>query len=840
MPHDPQKPLLRLNDPRKTDRRRSGGGGGGSRTFDRVVQDRTHGPVFRRLRDILNRSDPALELRADANSLAPERLLVFEVTGSVQNFVNAVSRITGLEFAGEEELAADEVDPNPEFYLLVPQLAALEQILSLWEMWQREENLPRGYAPWGHLFAQLRTIRPWGPVDRVSLANRDYFRHLIEDAPVEELIRIEIELVFRRDPDLSQALETAVSAQITAIGGSVVHRSRRSEFAYHAILADVTVAELSRIVALDPASLAGADPVASIVPQSVGTPLEVADRVDEQIIRPPPAKADPIAAVFDAVPVQAHPMLAQGLSVSDPSDLERKAVGSRMHGTAMASLALHGDLNDVPSPISRQVYFRPVMYAPPIGSEIFEDDKLVIDVIVEAVIRMRSEGGPNVIVVGLSLGDSTKPFSGKISTWGRALDYLSFKFGILFLVSAGNVSDEFEIADFEDSAAFEAAELADREFAIFRGLDALKADRRILAPADSMNSLTIGAWHKDASTEVFPGTSPFLAYIDRDMPNVSSRIGPGLRRSTKPEVLLAGGRERLRVVPGTAPPRLVCHPHPTKFWGLKVAAPPVDGVMGVHYTMGTSAAAALATHSAHRIFDALEEFYSQLIADMPLTERAALLKALLVHSASWRSSEEFIRSIIDPRNGLHNEHWRREVCRHLGFGFMDPEDAIACAGDRATTWATGRLEPQGSLTFDVPLPDVLASSASPREVRATLAWFTPIRLGHIAYRAVKLKVGSLDRSSLDLAGLATTSRQPTNSQSESGTVVHRRWQAARIAECAQDVLPIQVQREPDQGAPFDESVPFALAVTVEMPGEDRVYDEVRTNIVVQPRVIVRA
>ncbi len=73
----------------------------------------------------MNRQDAALQLRADANSLAPERLLVFEVTGSVQNFANAVSRLTGLEFAGEEELEADEFDENPEFYLLVPQLGAL-------------------------------------------------------------------------------------------------------------------------------------------------------------------------------------------------------------------------------------------------------------------------------------------------------------------------------------------------------------------------------------------------------------------------------------------------------------------------------------------------------------------------------------------------------------------------------------------------------------------------------------------------------------------------------------------------------------------------------------------
>ena len=65
---------------------------------------------------------------------------MFEVTGSVQNFANAVARIPGLEFAGEEELVPDEFDTNPEFYLLVPQLEALEQIASLWHGWQRTEQ----------------------------------------------------------------------------------------------------------------------------------------------------------------------------------------------------------------------------------------------------------------------------------------------------------------------------------------------------------------------------------------------------------------------------------------------------------------------------------------------------------------------------------------------------------------------------------------------------------------------------------------------------------------------------------------------------------------------------
>ena len=82
MPHDPEKPLLRLNEPRDGPRRRSGGGGSRARTFDQRAQARAHGPVFQRLQIILDRPDAALQLRADANSLAPERLLVFEVTRS--------------------------------------------------------------------------------------------------------------------------------------------------------------------------------------------------------------------------------------------------------------------------------------------------------------------------------------------------------------------------------------------------------------------------------------------------------------------------------------------------------------------------------------------------------------------------------------------------------------------------------------------------------------------------------------------------------------------------------------------------------------------------------------
>ncbi|KQP82968.1 hypothetical protein ASF57_12675 [Methylobacterium sp. Leaf117] len=793
--------------------------------------------MFHNLRNVLNADNPALALHGDPKALAPERMLVLEVTDSIQNFAGAVARIAGLEFAGEEELAADEFDKNPEFYLLVPQLAALREIVSLWEGWEKAGTVPHGYGPWRDLFLHLKAIRPWGPGDRVSPQNRAYFKAVVDGAPDEFLVRVEIELLFRQSAAVRAAIERTITAAIAAAGGAVIHRAAHSAFAYHAVLADIPAREIRRIAALDPHSLAGADPVAAIVPQSVGAPIDTGDHDAMTPVPLAPGAAEPIAAIFDAVPLQAHPLLAGRLMVDDPVDLEAKAVGARVHGTAMASLAVHGDLNDPPSPISRRIYFRPVMYAPAFGGELFDDDRLVIDVIVEAVMRMRAGGGSQVFIVNLSLGDRTRPFAGKISTWGRALDHLSYSYGILFLVSAGNISEPISVSGYANEAAFHAAPPHDRNQAVLRALDGLKADRRLLAPADSLNALCIGAWHRDAVAVPFGGVSPFTPYSGQEMPNLSSRLGLGHSRSTKPDILVSGGRQPARFVPQAPPLSLLSHPNPSRFWGLKVAAPDSDAATGTHFTIGTSGANALATHTAHRIFDGLESAYPQLIGPMPFAERAVLIKAMLVHCASWRDAEQFIRPIVDPQGTMHHEHWRREVCRHLGYGFMDPDNAVACADDRATVWATGSLGPEGAIVFDVPVPASLGAQANFREVRVTLAWMAPVRPGHLAYRAVKLKIAALRQDSLDSAGIATTTGQPSNSQSEGGTIVHRRWCDAKIGDLAGGpTIPLQIQREKDQGSRIDEPVPFGLAVTIEMPGAAQIYAQVRNQILLQPQV----
>ena len=297
-------------------------------------------------------------------------MLVFEVTGSVQNFANAVARIPGLEFAGEEILEAD-ADDKPEYYLLVPQLGALREIVSLWERWRRDGMVPRNYGPWKELFLQLRALRPWGPSDRVSPASRLYFIDAIDDLPDQELFRVEIELVFRANREVSTHAETRDHAKN--------YSNRWSNTTYVEANRNLPTTlswqmfqslSCARISALDPNSLAGADPIAAIVPQSISPAFDADDAIAEQIERPPALLAEPVLAIFDAVPIQAHSLLNDRLIIDDPNDLEARSVGSRVHGTAIASLVLHGDLNNTPTPIGRRVYFRPVMYAPSEGKKI--------------------------------------------------------------------------------------------------------------------------------------------------------------------------------------------------------------------------------------------------------------------------------------------------------------------------------------------------------------------------------------------------------------------------------------------------------------------------------------
>lgn len=759
------------------------------------------------------------------------------MTGSVLAFERAARQIAGLEFLGAEELDEDELDKRPALYLMVPSEGALRNIVTLWRGWQANETVPAGYSQWKALLSQLRDVRPWGPQDRITPADRAVLAADLQFAIAP--IRVEIELVYRQD---GAATEASAAQAVILRGGTIVSRSRIAGAGYHALLCDVPPAVLGDAIALNPTSIAAEEAVLQIRPQSL-LQIAPADETASGATFPAPLlQGQPIAAIFDAVPLAGHPRLAGRLSIEDPFGLEPLAVGARRHGTAMASAVLHGDLYQPwQRPLERPVHFVNMMFAGADPNHIEQfPDRLPADLFEEALVRMREgadPSAPHVVVINASLGDLNKPFSGRMSGWARVVDYLSNKYGVLFVVSAGNHGALLETQNMTASQ-FEGLGPADRAKVALRASASQIATRRVLAPAEAMNAVTVGALHADQfATPALPATT-FDVWQDTGMCTVSSALGPGHNGAIKPDILAPGGRHHVRLAPYGDHHHL--HPlsiNASAFGGICVAVPPSPTSLGpdvVGRTVGTSVAAALATGAAARAHEALEAAYPDFV-QIPGGQRAALLKALLVHGARWSDAKDLIIEILGPAGGQQHYRQKDNIRRYLGYGAYDPERLINCADDRATLWATASLNANEGRRFRIPWPASMSGKAQPHALHATLAWFTPPRPGAVAYRAVRMKIVEPDQ--LGAAGIrASGIPQPDPKQAHKGTVVHRRWEGSNAAAIAGDgYFLIDVQREADD---LDQPCNFALVVTLEMAGEAMVYTEVRNRVAVQPAVPV--
>ena len=216
------------------------------------------GPIFERLANVLEEDRDGLSLLDDPSSIAPERALVLEVAGSVVDFQALAARVEGLEFLGDEET---EFEPDEDFfeldtrkgrkgeprtdrplggrfYLAMPDVEALRQLLSLWDRWQRGEELPRGFTPWRDVFASLREIRPWGPADRLSDETIARWREELEDDP-GEMRRIEVELWFRDSAASRDAAFRRVADVVAEAGGAIIDHAVIEEIGYEGALIDL-------------------------------------------------------------------------------------------------------------------------------------------------------------------------------------------------------------------------------------------------------------------------------------------------------------------------------------------------------------------------------------------------------------------------------------------------------------------------------------------------------------------------------------------------------------------------------------------------------------------------
>jgi hypothetical protein len=473
------------------------------------------------------------------------------------------------------------------------------------------------------------------------------------------------------------------------------------------------------------------------------------------------------------------------------------------------------------------------------GFERTPADRLLVDVIYRAVRRIREGDGdepaaaPDVILINLSVGDAWRPFAGVVSPLGRLLDYLAYRYRVLFLVSAGNVLDRLTVPTFATSREFEDASPEEREQAILSALNANKSQRTLYSPAEAVNVITIGAAH---SGSAFNGNLPanlIDPFTDEELPNIVSAMGLGFRKVVKPDLLFEGGRAPVRVVGSGGGVTIAPPQGQVRLFGAKAAFPDRRGsVQYEDFTWGTSVATALATRAAHRIHDVLTDGDGgSNHTDIPPEFMALVLKALLVHGASWGPKAEMLDRMFEPQGTGQHVARRDDIARLLGYGVPKIDRVLNCMENRATLVGFGTIAADSALLYRIPLPPDLNGIRAFRALTVTLAWFSPINPHHQGYRMAALDVspGSEDKYWLVSDRLAC---QPTDKTIARGTLFHERRYGEKAAVFVDDgQLLLRVSCRATAGN-LRENVPYAMAVSFEVGIESgiQVYDPIRARL----------
>ena len=855
-----ERPLLRLPDPEPFTPKAGPRGGQNLAKPSRGRQQQRIGPRFQRLMDAVERPVDLLALRDDPASIAPERAIVFEVAGPLEDFYKQAATL-GLEYLGEFESdfapSADfydrkdrDKDVSGRIYLAMPDVRALQELLSLWRRFQAGQRRLIGRPGWIDLFSRLVDVRPWGHQDRVPPETVEYWREELASHP-DRPVRFEVELWYHDRDEFRQAAFRRLEQEIRTVGGAIVHHSVIPEIRYDALLVDVPPAQIQTLLDHPEVTLARADDVMFLRPQSVArAPAKEEESGEDAPDGGEPVDLSaqaPIVALLDGLPIQNHARLAGRILIDDPDDLDALyPVGRRHHGTEMASLIVHGDLNNSDGPLSRPVLVRPVMRPDGIGEERTPSDRLLVDLIYRAVRRIKERDGdqpataPSVVLINFSLGDANRPFARSISPLARLLDYLAYRYRILFLVSAGNILHTLTLAKYRTFMEFEQAAPEAREQAMLNALNAAKSQRTLLSPAECLNALTIGASH---SGSAFNGALPANAvdpFTSGELPNIVSAMGLGYRKAVKPDLLLDGGRAPVRFV--ASGQELVVTPvtASARSFGLKAASPsPLGGTQHEDFTWGTSVATALATRAGHKIHDVLlDAVNGSNHADIPPEYIALVIKALLVHGAKWGAKGDLMDQIFQPQ-GVGSHHARRDdIARLLGYGVPDLSRVLDCAENRATMVGYGEIAPDSALLYKIPLPPGLDGVRAFRGLTTTLSWFSPINSRHQGYRMAALDISSRAEEKYWIA--SDRPCQPTDKATARGTVFHERRSAESATVFLDDgqiLLRISCR---SAAGDLQENIPYALVVSFEV-GVDagiQVYEQIRTRLAAPVQAVV--
>jgi hypothetical protein len=548
--------------------------------------------------------------------------------------------------------------------------------------------------------------------------------------------------------------------------------------------------------------------------------------------RPPaPPEDGPRVCILDSGIVSNHPLLAANVgheeavltTSSDPAD-------SNGHGTHVGGLAVFGDVRAC---YANGRFSSPVRLfsARVLNEQNRFDDERLIHTQMEAAIELFRRAPHNCRVFNLSLGSPDAALFGtnrRQTLWAEGLDTLARQHKVLIVVSAGNTSRAHANTPAEAEAVLQnyPQYLFDPECAL--------SD-----PATAAIALTVGSISQFAAPAIRAGARAgdfARAVAGVDEPSPFTRVGLGVNRAVKPDLVYYGGNLLFEGV-GNQYRRVRTENPDAGVAVMSFSHQPLDTLFS--FRVGTSQAAPPVARMSAII-------WSQVEAAVQGDLDPNLIRALLANSATVPEASSNRIAPIEGDQG---------ILRVCGYGLPDAELALESGDRRVTLIAQGSIALDTLILYEVPVPDVLRNAPGRKRIITSLAFDPPVRRRRAEYLGVEMGVNLFRGKTPDeiVAAYRAVTRDerddapgalrapyqcdllPKSRVVETSTLQRREWAFNRTADNYGDTYYLMIQARRNWAPPEITAQEFGLAVTL-IADEPRLYNQVRQRVRARERV----
>ncbi len=423
-----------------------------------------------------------------------------------------------------------------------------------------------------------------------------------------------------------------------------------------------------------------------------------------EIPNPDSLKKDaPSIAVLDSGISTNHPLLRTSIGDTRSYNEDGNSNDETGHGTAVSGIALYGDIEDS----IKSKKFIPYFYI--LSGKVLEDKQSMSETFLENKIEKAVKefyGEYNCKIFNFSIAFIDKPYQGgKVSSLTLTLDNLSHELGVLFIISAGNLS----LNDIRSKLD------AKRKYPNY-----LLENSNILEPANSINSLTVGSYTKYDMGKVaksYPKDPTYKPLAPVNSISPFSRIGFGIGGGIKPELIAHGGNLSIDLrSKNLNKNELGVISLNSKFVGNNVFSEDI----------GTSFSAPYITHLAGRILSNSKGY------------SITFIKALLIASAD--------SSLVK----IHNITDKNDLVKMKGYGKVDEDFLFKSGEESVILFSSDKIQNNKNHFYEIPIPESFFDGKKrKRQITVSLSYNSSARNTRISYRASRISFRFVKSTSLE-------------------------------------------------------------------------------------------